>query len=102
MLPGGARWPAQAPAVLLDGSPVDLVVRPEGLRLAAQGAGAALAEVAGKRFAGRAALFELALPTGEMIEVLAPWDAAEVGERVAVRPAEGAPEPRAYPREAAR
>ncbi|MGH9366385.1 MAG: ABC transporter ATP-binding protein [Thermoanaerobaculia bacterium] len=100
LLPGGASWRAAASEELADGAPIDLVVRPEGLSFASPGEGGAVAgQVAGRRFAGRSAYFDVALPSGDSLEVLAAADAARVGQSVFVRPAEGGPLPRVYARE---
>jgi ABC-type Fe3+/spermidine/putrescine transport system ATPase subunit len=98
LLAGGARWPAAAGEPLAPGETVDCVLRPEGLVFASgPGPDAAPGTVAGRRFAGRTAFFEIALDGGGALEVLAPPDAAADGARVFVRPA-GGPSPRAYRR----
>ncbi len=101
LLSGGASWRAAASDGLSDGAEIELVVRPEGLRFAAASETAAAGEVAGRRFAGRVAYFEVALASGDSLEVLAPPEAAEPGQKVFVQPAERGPTPRAYPREIA-
>jgi putative spermidine/putrescine transport system ATP-binding protein len=101
-LEAGATWPAAASDGLADEAPIDLVVRPESLSFAtAPAAGAVAGEVVGKRFAGRVEYFEVALASGDLLEVLAPPEAAALGEKVLVRAAENGPMARAYPRETA-
>jgi ABC-type Fe3+/spermidine/putrescine transport system ATPase subunit len=96
-LASGAVWPALAPAGVAAGEAVDLVVRPESLAFSpGADANAVEGRVEGSRFAGRVAYFEVALASGESLEVLAGPDAASVGARVLVRPAEGGPPPRVY------
>ena len=97
-LPGGALWPAAAAERPADGEAVDLVVRPEGLAFSdGPGPSAAPGRIAGRRFAGRAAYFEVALDGGGVVEVLAAPNAAADGAPVFVEPAAG-PLPRVYPR----
>jgi ABC-type Fe3+/spermidine/putrescine transport system ATPase subunit len=101
LLPESASWHAAAGEPLADGAEIDLVTRPEGLTLsAASGPGAVAGEVSERRFAGRVAYFEVVLVSGGSLEVLAPPDAAGIGQKVFVQPAQGAPLPRAYRREA--
>ncbi len=96
----GSLWPAQAAGPLAPGQPADLVVRPEGLVLTSRDAAGALAgEIVERRYAGRAAFFIVQIEGVGEVEVLAPPDAARVGEPVGVATAAGAPPPRAYPRE---
>jgi ABC-type Fe3+/spermidine/putrescine transport system ATPase subunit len=99
-LPGGAAWPAIADWDLLDGTPVDVVVRPEVLGFAsARDAAAAEGRVLDLRFGGRETYFVVALDGGAEVEVLAEPDAAQPGWKVFVAPLHGGPAPRAYPRE---
>jgi ABC-type Fe3+/spermidine/putrescine transport system ATPase subunit len=98
-LPGGAAWPAVADPSLLDGSPVDLVVRPEALAFAGARDGTAVeGRVVELKFAGRETYFAVRLDAGVEVEVLAAADAAQPGWKVFVAPAHGATLPRAYPR----
>ena len=98
-LPGGAAWPAAPAGDLVDGSPVDVVVRPESLGFAtARNGTAAEGRVVERRFAGRETYFAVLLDAGVEVEVLAAPDAAQVGWSVFVAPAHGGPSPRAYPR----
>ena len=98
-LPGGAAWPAVAAGDLADGSPVDVVVRPEALGFvtARDGTGAE-GHVVELRFAGRETYFAVRLDAGVEVEVLAAPDAAQPGWKVFVAPVTGGPAPRAYPR----
>ncbi len=64
------------------------------------GPGSLAGQVAERRFAGRAAYFEVVLASGGSLEVLAPPEAAAIGEKVFVQAAPGAPLPWAYRREA--
>jgi ABC-type Fe3+/spermidine/putrescine transport system ATPase subunit len=98
-LPGGAAWPAVAAGDLLDGSPVEVVVRPEALGFAtARNGTAAEGRVVEPRFAGRETYFAVLLDAGVEVEVLAAPDAAQPGWKVFVAPVHGGPTPRAYPR----
>jgi ABC-type Fe3+/spermidine/putrescine transport system ATPase subunit len=101
-LPAGAAWPAVADWDLLDGSPVDVVVRPEALAFAgARDGTAAQGRVLEARFAGRETYFAVALEGDGELEVLAAPDAARPGWKVFVAPLPEGPPPRAYPRESA-
>ncbi len=103
---GGARleqgrvWRTSGGEVLAEGAAVDLVVRPEGVRLSAAAAPDSLAgEVAGRRYAGRVALFDIALDGGGSVEVLGAPDAARPGEKVFVVPDPAGPRPLVFARE---
>ena len=96
---GGAAWPAVPAGDLDDASPVDVVVRPEGLGFAtARDAMAAPGRVVELRFAGRETYFAVLLDAGVEVEVLAAPDAAHPGWKVFVAPVPAGPPPRAYPR----
>ncbi|MGE5277668.1 MAG: ABC transporter ATP-binding protein [Acidobacteriota bacterium] len=98
-LAAGTSWRAAAPEGLAEGAAIDLVVRPEGLAFASVADGNALeGEVAGKRFAGPVAYYDVTLASGDAVEALAHHEAAEVGQRVFLRPSPEGPLPRAYPR----
>jgi ABC-type Fe3+/spermidine/putrescine transport system ATPase subunit len=93
-LSNGPAWSAEAIGAPEPGASVELVVRPESLRFAG-GPESVAGRVAGRRFAGREAFYEIDSPAGA-IEVLAPPDAAKPGDNVHVSPAPGGPRPRAY------
>ena len=96
-LPAGPAWRASGVGIP-DGTEADLVVRPETLKFVAGPSADALAgEVAGRRYAGRLAFFDVTLAGGASIEVLAPSNAARVGEKVFVAPDRDAPPPRIFP-----
>jgi ABC-type Fe3+/spermidine/putrescine transport system ATPase subunit len=97
-LAAGPAWRAIGGDGLPDGAAVDLVVRPEGLRFASQSAEALAGEVSGRRYAGRAASFDVALPGEGSVEVLAEPDSARIGEKVFVAPDLDGPAPRVYRR----
>jgi hypothetical protein len=79
---------------------VDLVVRPESLRMSDGPSAESLpGEVAGRRYVGRIALYDVALDGGGAVEVLASPDAAKQGQKVFVAPDPGGPLPRGFPRE---
>jgi hypothetical protein len=98
-LPGGAAWPAVADPDLPDGSPVELVVRPEALAFGtAREETGAEGRVVDLKFAGRETYFGVVLDAGAEVEVLEAPDAAQAEWKVFVVPAHGGPAPRAYPR----
>jgi ABC-type Fe3+/spermidine/putrescine transport system ATPase subunit len=100
-LEAGPVWPAAASGDLAEGMAVDVVVRPESLKLSDAPAPEAIpGEIAGRRYAGRVALYDVALDGGGAVEVLASPDAARVGQRVFVGPESGGPVPKAFVREA--
>jgi len=83
-LEAGPAWRAAGGEKVPSG-PVDLVVRPEGLKFSARGSPDSLAgEVTARRYAGRLASFDVSLDGGGSLEVLASSKAAKIGEKVAV------------------
>jgi iron(III) transport system ATP-binding protein/putative spermidine/putrescine transport system ATP-binding protein/spermidine/putrescine transport system ATP-binding protein len=99
-LAAGPVWRASGWEDLAEGTAVDVVVRPEGLVLAATPAPDGLAgEIASRRYAGRVALYDVALDAGGDIEVQASPDAARPGQRVWVALDPAGPLPRVYPKE---
>ena len=98
-LPAGAAWPAVADRDLPEGSPVDVLVRPEALAFAGvRDRSSAPGRVLETRFAGRETYFAVALEGGGEVEVLAAPDAAQRGWRLSVAPLPEGPLLRAYPR----
>lgn len=102
-VPGtSARFTAVAPTPLPVGDAVDLVVRPESLRLAGEGDGQAVAgEVIELRFTGALTYAGVRLPGGAEIEVLVEEARPGVGDLVRVATRAGAIAPRAFAREEA-
>ncbi len=99
-LSAGPSWPARSAKEISEGTPIDLVLRPEGLRFASTAdEGAVPGEVAGRRFAGSFAYYEVTLGPAESVELLAAHDATRPGAKVFVKPAEGGPPAMAFPRE---
>jgi len=113
-LAAGVAWPGEASPGLRagggsgveEGLAVDLVVRPESLRLADRFAPGALAgKVVDRRYAGPLTYYTVALGDGTEIEVLGGPRAASRGDAVGVAPAAGegggttsGPAPRIFPR----
>ncbi|HEX9945780.1 MAG TPA: ABC transporter ATP-binding protein [Thermoanaerobaculia bacterium] len=99
---GPVRWTAVRSPELAGAAPgeeVDLVVRPESLAFGSAGHPQALAgRVAGRRYAGPVAYYQVALAAGGEVEVLAPSGAAAVGDTVRVAPNAGGPTPRVFRR----
>jgi ABC-type Fe3+/spermidine/putrescine transport system ATPase subunit len=95
-------WPGDVAAGLEaapEGAPVELVVRPEGLALAAEGSAEALAgRVVDRRYAGALTYYTVALAAGSEVEVLASARAARAGDAVRVAPGAAGPRPRIFPR----
>src|SRR5262249_19533643 len=101
-LPSGVYWAAVASTRIEAGAPVDVLVRPEGLAFSDRESPLGLdGEIVERRFAGRMAFYVVRLYGSGEVEVLADADAAEVGEKVSVLPANGGPPPRVYARESA-
>ena len=99
-LPGGVTWAAVGPGPLAKGTPVDVVVRPEGIAFCEPQAPLALAgEVVERRYAGEMAFFLVRLYGAGEVEVLARPRARRIGQKVGVSPAPAGRAPRAYPRE---
>ncbi len=98
--PSGVTWAAVAPGPLAQGTPVDVIVRPEGVAFSERQAPLALAgEIVERRYAGQTAFFLVRLFGAGEIEVQASAKARQIGDRVGIVPAPGGPSPRAYPRE---
>ena len=90
---GGPRRRAAWP----DGAAVDLVVRPEGLAFVGPAAPGALAgKVAGRRFAGRVAFFDVAPRRRSRSRSWPPPTPARAGQKRLRRPGGDGPAPRAY------
>jgi ABC-type Fe3+/spermidine/putrescine transport system ATPase subunit len=99
-LPSGVYWAAVATERIEAGSPVDLLVRPEGLAFSDRDSPLGLdGEVVERRYSGRMAFFVVRLYGAGEVEVLADSRAVAVGQKVSVFPAPGGPPPRVYPRE---
>jgi iron(III) transport system ATP-binding protein len=94
------RWSAvRAPEVegMGPGEPVDLVVRPESLAfVAGNDPGALSGRVTERRYAGPVTYYQVSLAAGGEVEVLAPPNAAAVGDAVRVAPASQGPAPRIF------
>jgi ABC-type Fe3+/spermidine/putrescine transport system ATPase subunit len=85
---GGAEWdvePTAGHAVPPAGRAL-MLVRPESLRLTAEGAGAVSATVTARRFVGPSAIFTVRTDGGASLEVLAPPQQVPVGARVGLMP----------------
>ena len=84
----GAAWPGVATERLVAGEAVELVVRPEALRLVAAGTPGALAgRVVERRYAGAATYYQIELVAGGLeVEVAAGAADAAAGDEVAVAP----------------
>ena len=97
-------WSGVAPSPLEKGSPVSLVVKPEGLALVpADRPGALPGELVEIRFTGPLTYGRIALTTGFEVEVLlaraeGPDDRLEPGDEVYLAPRPGGPQPRIFPR----
>jgi iron(III) transport system ATP-binding protein len=90
-LPGEARWPLPPGAGLR--GPALLLVRPEALQLAEEGAQGGLpGRVTDRRFQGAFTLYRVEAPAGEtplVLEVVVSGDGPEVGALVSVLPRDG-------------
>jgi ABC-type Fe3+/spermidine/putrescine transport system ATPase subunit len=85
---------------LTPGTPVDVVVRPEGLQLRAEGTPSTLpGRVIDRRFAGLGTFYTVALDQGGEVEALMGARAAAEGDRVGVGFAAEAAAPRLFARD---
>jgi ABC-type Fe3+/spermidine/putrescine transport system ATPase subunit len=100
---GPVRWSAErAPelAAAAPGEQADLVIRPESLTFAPTGEPKALTgRVIERRYAGQSTYYQVAIKAGGEVEVLAPSEAAAVGDTVRVAPNPAGPPPRLFRRE---
>ena len=78
---GTVTWPAQSPAQLESGQPVQVIVRPEDARFVVDGGVSGVVHT--RTYVGGRALFRVETATG-VLEVEAPGDAAHEGDRVQV------------------
>jgi len=92
------EWPAIATDGVTTGVPVDLVVRPESLRLVGAEQSRLAGEVVERRYLGYTTLFVVRLDGDLLIEALGPLEAAQVGSRVGVELDREGLEPRLFPR----
>src|ERR1700693_1029258 len=99
-LAAGRVWRASGGEDLAEGTAVDVVVRPEGLKLMNAPSPASLpGEVAGRRYDGRGALLDVSLRGGGAVEVLGSPDAGRSEQRVFVALDPAGPLPRVYSKE---
>jgi ABC-type Fe3+/spermidine/putrescine transport system ATPase subunit len=100
VLPGGAAWPGVPAEDLADGSPAELVIRPESLRFVPPGSPGSLpGRVMERRFAGPITYFQVSLGAGLEVEVMAAPNVevmAAPGDAVAVAPGGPGPKPRIF------
>jgi len=84
VLPGGARWRARlaADAPPSPGESVRLMVRPEALALAGEGAGAVPGRVLDRRFAGAATFYRVSVDGGSEVLVQGRPGEADPGDAV--------------------
>jgi ABC-type Fe3+/spermidine/putrescine transport system ATPase subunit len=83
----GLAWPGDLIEPLAEGARAELMLRPETLAfVAADTPGALAARVEERRYAGAASRFRVATDRGRELEVLAPSNAARVGDTVAIAP----------------
>ncbi|HEX4951854.1 MAG TPA: ABC transporter ATP-binding protein [Thermoanaerobaculia bacterium] len=100
--PGLVWTGADGDGALVDaraGAPVELILRPESLRLGDATSPTSLpGEVVTRRFAGAATFYTVALGDGLELEVAGAAGAAKIGDRVGVGPSGAGPVPRLFPR----
>jgi ABC-type Fe3+/spermidine/putrescine transport system ATPase subunit len=93
-----ARWPAGAAQALPSGREVEVVFRPEGLKLVDPETENALGgEVVARRYAGEATFYEVRMAIGGSLLVAAGVDAARPGDEVAVALRPDGPRARLFP-----
>jgi ABC-type Fe3+/spermidine/putrescine transport system ATPase subunit len=94
----GVRWPAELAEPREPGQPVEVVLRPEGLRLMAAEADASLTgSIEERRFTGEATFYVVRLESGQHLLVKGEVSGPEVGARVGVGRLESGPLPRCFP-----
>jgi ABC-type Fe3+/spermidine/putrescine transport system ATPase subunit len=94
----GVRWPADAAQPVEPGQPVDIVFRPEGLRLTHADDDDTLAgEVEERRFTGEATFYLVRLASGETLLVKGELEGPQTGEQVRVALDASGPGPRSFP-----
>lgn len=94
----GVEWAAERAENTAPGQTVEVVFRPEGLRLTHADDDDCLAgEVEERRFTGEATFYQIRLGTGESLLVRGESDGPQSGERVGVALNPAGPDPRAFP-----
>jgi ABC-type Fe3+/spermidine/putrescine transport system ATPase subunit len=94
----GVRWSGELAEPREPGQPVEVVLRPEGLRLMAAEADASLTgSIEERRFTGEATFYVVRLESGQHLLVKGEVSGPEVGARVGVGRSESGPLPRCFP-----
>lgn len=94
----GVTWPTDNTAPFEPGQSVEVVFRPEGLRLAAtEEEETLLGEIAERRFTGEATFYLVRLAMGESLLVKGDLEGPQKGESVAVGLEPSGPKPRSFP-----
>jgi ABC-type Fe3+/spermidine/putrescine transport system ATPase subunit len=93
----GVCWHTESGDDLEPGQPVEVVFRPEGLRLTgAEEDGALVGEIAERRFTGEATFYLVRLISGETLLVRGRLDGPSIGDRVGVAVNVQGPSPRSF------
>lgn len=94
----GVCWPTDVAVPVEPGSPVEVVFRPEGLRLAPPDEPDTLAgEIEERRFIGEATLYLVKLAAEQKLLVKGDLEGPQVGESVGVGLTVAGPRPRSFP-----
>ena len=94
----GVSWPTDSAANVEPGQPVEVVFRPEGLRLAPVGEdGTLLGEIEERRFTGEATFYQVRLAAGRGLLVRGELEGPKTGDPVAVGLSDSGPRPRSFP-----
>jgi len=94
----GVLWPMDAAAPVEPGQPVEVVFRPEGLRLAPlDEAGTLEGKIEERRFTGEATFYLVRLASEQKLLVKGELEGPRIGERVGVGLNTAGPRPRSFP-----
>lgn len=94
----GVCWPTDVAVPVEPGSPVEVVFRPEGLRLAPPDEPGTLAgEIEERRFIGEATLYLVKLAAEQKLLVKGDLEGPQIGESVGVGLTVAGPRPRSFP-----
>jgi ABC-type Fe3+/spermidine/putrescine transport system ATPase subunit len=94
----GAHWRAAAVGQIAIGARVDLLLRPEALRLVpAENEGSLAGTVLERRYAGETTFYRVAVDVGGEVVVADAVRASHEGQKVGIAPNDEGPAPRAFP-----
>ncbi|MEJ2086170.1 MAG: TOBE domain-containing protein [Acidobacteriota bacterium] len=93
----GVQWSVEVVGEAEAGTEVEVVFRPESMRIVAEGSGSLSGQVESRHYVGDATFFTVALDLGSTVTVRGLLEQAESGDRVWIALSPEGPPPRAFP-----